>query len=179
MGPVLSFSRVWLSVACVCVFSICATGHVRGDDVVLVEKLLNLSITLTDKMHYLEALDLLDEASYILENLKQERTPLYAETRYRLAQTKIKGRIHQRFPAWYVKSALEDVQISNKLREKMDEVLPQKMAEGWFLEGYIHKRFFMRRKTALQCFTKAVAIDPGFVAAKRELSELLVEDEKR
>jgi hypothetical protein len=85
---------------------------------------------------------------------------------------KIKGRVHQGFPAAYVKSALKDVQACNNLREKTPGVLPQQLAESYFLEGYILKRFFMRNEEARSCFEKAVSIDPGSSAAKRELSEL-------
>ena len=59
------------------------------------------------------------------------------------------------------------------LVEKLPDILPQQLAAGYFLEGFIHKKFFARKKKALSCFLKAVNIDPGNSAAKRELSELI------
>jgi hypothetical protein len=143
------------------------------------EKLYKLGQDLSDKTHYLEALDVLDEARDILETFGVSGTGLYGDVLYTLAQTKIKGRIHQDFSAYYVKTALQDIQAANKLREKLAVMLPQKLAEGYYLEGYIHKRFFMRNKLAKACLEKAVAIDPGAVAAKRELSELLPSEDQK
>jgi hypothetical protein len=94
------------------------------------------------------------------------------------AEAKIKGRLHQSFPASYVKTALEDIQTANRIREGVSGMLPQKLAEGYYLEGIIHKRFFMRKRQAVSCFVKAVTIDPGSVAAKRELSELVTHEDK-
>jgi tetratricopeptide (TPR) repeat protein len=146
---------------------------------VFAEKLLNTGVTLSNRTDYLEALDVLSEAQDILESSGLNESALYADVLYTLAQTKIKARIHQNFPAFYVKSALKEVQTSNRLKEKIRGILPQKLAEGYYLEGYIHKKFFMRTNMALACFTKAVNFDPGFVAAKRELSELITgEDQK-
>jgi len=143
------------------------------------EKLFKLGQELSGRTHYLEALDVLDEARDILETSRVTGSGLYGDVLFVLAQTKIKGRIHQDFSAYYVKTALQDIQAANKLREKIAGTLPQKLAEGYYLEGFIHKRFFMRKNLAKACLEKAVNIDPGAVAAKRELSELLpVEDHK-
>ncbi len=151
-------------------------GNSADTGAVLAEKLFNTGITLSDRTDYLEALDVLSEAQDALDSSGLNESALYADVLYTLAQTKIKARIHQNFPAFYVKSALQEVQASNKLKEKIRGILPQKLAEGYYLEGYIHKKFFMRTNVALTCFTKAVSIDPGFVAAKRELSELITEE---
>jgi len=143
------------------------------------EKLFKLGQDLSNGTHYLEALDVLDEARDILETSGVTATGLYGDVLFALAQTKIKGRIHQDFSAHYVKSALQDIQAANKLRERLTETLPQKLAEGYYLEGYIHKRFFMRNNLAKACLEKAVNIDPGAVAAKRELSELLTSEDQK
>jgi tetratricopeptide (TPR) repeat protein len=137
------------------------------------QKLFKLGQDLSDKTHYLEALDVLDEARDIIEASGMTDTSMYGDVLFALAQTKIKGRIHQDFSAYYVKTALVDIQAANKLREKLPGMLPQKLAEGYYLEGYIHKRFFMRNKLAKACLEKAVNIDPGAVAPKRELYDLL------
>jgi tetratricopeptide (TPR) repeat protein len=137
------------------------------------DKLYKVGQELVDQTHYFEALDLLDEARDILETAGATNTSLYGDVLFSLAETKIKGRMHQNFPAYYVKTALREVQAANKLRDKLTGVLPQKLAEGYYLEGYIDKRFFMRNKLAKACLEKAVRIDPGSVAAKRELSELI------
>ncbi len=143
------------------------------------EKLFKLGQELSERTHYLEALDVLDEAREILDSSGAIITGLYGDILFTLAQTKIKGRIHQDFSAYYVKTALQDVQAANKLRERLTGMLPQKLAEGYYLEGYIHKRFFMRKNLALACFEKAVNIDPGAVAAKRELSELYAPEDQK
>jgi len=143
------------------------------------ENLFKLGEDLAERTHYLEALDVLDEAKDILESSGEIGTGLYGDILFALAQTKIKGRIHQDFSAYYVKTALQDIQAANKLRERLTGVLPQKLAEGYYLEGYIHKKFFMRNTLASSCFDKAVKIDPGAVAAKRELSELKPFEEQK
>ena len=48
-----------------------------------------------------------------------------------------------------------------------------------FRFGYIQKKFFMRNDIAVKSFLKAVNIDPGSIAAKRELSELIAEDKNK
>ena len=136
-------------------------------------KLMELGTTLSEGTRYLEALDLFEEARHLLEQSGATNSEIYADTLFALAQTKIKARIHQHFPAFYVKSALEDVQTANKLRERLPKVLPQKLAEGYFLEGYIQKKFFMRTPQAEASFRKTINVDPGHAAAKRELSELI------
>jgi hypothetical protein len=138
-------------------------------------KLLKAAEELADKTHYLEALDLLEEARSILESDGSRQTTLYGDILFSLAHTKIKGRLYQNFSAYYVKTALQDVQAANKLREKLPNILPQRLAEGYYLEGLIQKRFFMRADRAEACFLKAVSVDPGAAAAKRELSELIPE----
>ena len=143
------------------------------------EKLLKTGLFLADNTHYLEALDLLEKARDTLDASGGDTSGLYADVMFALAQTKIKARLHQDFPANYVKTALQDVQSANKVREKIGGVLPQKLAEGYYLEGYIHKRFFMRKSAARACFVRAVNIDPGSGAAKRELSELMASDEQK
>ncbi|MBI4962589.1 MAG: hypothetical protein HY913_04870 [Desulfomonile tiedjei] len=142
-------------------------------------KLLGTGQALAEKTQYLEALDLLQEARDILEGPGSKNPGILGDVLFALAQTKIKARLHQSFPAHYVKTALEDVQAANRLREKLPGILPQKLAEGYYLEGFIHKKFFMRRNKALACFLKAVNIDPGATAAKRELSELITSEEQK
>lgn len=137
------------------------------------EQLLNCGRGLVDQTHYLEALDVLQEACDQLEHDNNTQSELYADTLFGLAQAKIKGRIHQRFPAYYVKTALENVKKSNKLLERITGVLPQKLSAGYFLEGYIHWNFFRRKPQAVSCFVKAVNVDTGNAAAKRALSELI------
>lgn len=134
---------------------------------------------LSEKTDYLEALEMFEEARHLLDRAGQNETLLYADVLFALAQTKIKGRLHQNFPASYVKAALEDVQAANKLREKLPRVAAQSLAEGYFLEGYIHKKFFMRTKQAESCFVKCVKVDPGNAAAKRELSDVKTTTENR
>ena len=124
-------------------------GHSAETGAVLAEKLFSTGITLSDRTDYLEALDILSEAQDVLEASGLNESALYADILYALAQTKIKARIHQNFPAFYVKSVLQEVQASNKLKEKIRGILPQKLAEGYYLEGYIHKKFFMRTNVAL------------------------------
>jgi tetratricopeptide (TPR) repeat protein len=142
------------------------------------ENLLRAGTGLVERKHYLEAFDHLEEARDIMEKAEHTNTTLYADILFGLAEAKIKARLHQGFPAHYVKTALEEVQIANKLRERLSGVMPQKLAEGYFLEGYIQKTFFMRYEAAAQIFARAVSVDPGLMAAKRELSEL-VSDEKQ
>ncbi len=113
---------------------------------VQVEKLFKLGQTLSDQTHYLEALDLFQEARDMLEEFGQNGTAMYADLLFAQAQAKIKGRIHQDFSAYYVKSALQDIQAANKLRERLTGILPQKLAEGYYLEGYIHKKVFLAKK---------------------------------
>lgn len=139
---------------------------------VTAKRLLTTGTLLADKRHYLEALDVFNEAKGMLEREGKKESGLYADVLYALAETKIKGRLHQSFPAYYVKTALEEIRTTNEIRERISGVLPQKLAQGYYLEGVIHKRFFMRRRQAISCFLKAVNIDPGAVAAKRELSEV-------
>jgi len=142
------------------------------------EKLLKVGQELAENSHYLEALDLLEEARDILENNGPPQSLIYADVLFTIAQTKIKGRLHQNFSAYYVKTALHDIQAANKLRERLPDIMPQRLAEGYYLEGYIQKRFFKRNSQALACFTKAVNVDPGLAAAKRELSDLITEESK-
>lgn len=136
-------------------------------------KLLRTGMILVDRTHYLEALDLLEEARDILDRDEKREPGLYGDVLYAIAEAKIKGRLHQTFSAYYVKTALEDIQRANRIREKISGMLPQKLARGYYLEGIIHKRFFMRKEKAMSCFVKAVNVDPSSVAAKRELSELI------
>jgi tetratricopeptide (TPR) repeat protein len=137
------------------------------------ERLYKTGLDLVRRTHYLEALDMFNEARDLLDSSGMERTRMYGDLLFASAETKIKGRLHQGFPASYVKSALKDVRAANKLREKLPDILPQQRAAGYYLEGFIHKKFFMRKEKALSCFVKAVNIDPGSTAAKRELSELV------
>ncbi len=143
------------------------------------QKLLKAGSGLMEKKHYLEALDHLNEARDALESSGHTESPLYADVMLSLAETKIRGRIYQQFPAYYVKTALEDVQLANKLHERLAGVMPEKLAEGYFLEGYIQKNFFMRYDAAVQVFSKAITVDPSLTAAKRELSELLAEGKQK
>lgn len=126
------------------------------------------------RTHYLEALDLLDEARDILEHDGKRQTALYSDVLYALAETKIKGRLHQSFPADYVKTALDDIQAANKIREKIGGILPQKLAQGYYLEGIILKKFFMEKEKAKSCLMKAVNIDRNNSAARREWAELII-----
>lgn len=135
-------------------------------------KLLQTGQVLAEKTHYLEALDLLNEAREIAEASDKQQTGFYADILYALAQTKIRGRLHQQFPAYYVKTALEDVQAANKVREAIPGILPQKLAEGYFLEGFVQKKFFLRRNEARACLEKAKNLDPGSAAVRRELFDL-------
>lgn len=166
--------------ACVCLAAVLLSiAAVAADSPgVTPKKLLATGKILADNTHYVEALDLFDEARSLVLQEGQTQTELHADILYALAATKIKGRLHQHFPAYYVKAALDEIQDANRMRERLAGVLPQKMAEGYYLEGLIHKRFFMRNVQAVSCFVKAVNIDPGSVAAKRELSELVTPGEK-
>jgi hypothetical protein len=142
------------------------------------EKLLKAGQLCADKKYYLEALDVLEKARDILEASDGASSVIYTDVMFAIAETKIKARLHQDFPANYVKTALQDVQAANKLRERLPGILPQRLAEGYYLEGYIHKRFFMRRGVAKALFERAKSIDPTLAAAKRELSELLTSEEQ-
>ncbi|MDA8407085.1 MAG: hypothetical protein M0T73_09555 [Deltaproteobacteria bacterium] len=153
-------------------------GQNNGTQDLQVLRLLNVGKSLIQRMHYLEAFDLLEEARDSLDVSGSDRPELYADILYELAQAKIKARLYQNFPAYYVKTALDDIQASNRIRERSDTTAPQKLADGYYLEGFIHKKFFMRREQAEKNFLKALKIDPGSVAAKRELSELIGNDDK-
>jgi tetratricopeptide (TPR) repeat protein len=144
----------------------------------LVTKLLSVAHELVQRTHYLEALDLLEEARDTLDSSGADHPELYADTLYELARAKIKARLYQNFPAYYVKTALEDVQASNRIRERLDKSIPQELADGYYLEGFIQKKFFMRREQAKTNFLKALKIDPASVAARRELSELVSGQDK-
>jgi tetratricopeptide (TPR) repeat protein len=175
-GP--NFMRVgrWLAIAAL--MALPSFSHANDQPTMTADKLLTAGQTLAERTQYLEALDLLDEAKDMLEASGADQTALYADVLYDLAQTKIKARNLQGFPAYYVKTALQEIHAANKLREKLSDVLPQKMAEGYYLEGYIHKKFFMRKDVARSCFKKATKIDSGFAPALRELSELQGEETK-
>jgi tetratricopeptide (TPR) repeat protein len=166
----------WLAIAVL--MAIPCLSQANDQPAVTADKLLSAGQSLSERTHYLEALDLLEEAKDMLETSGAKPTAMYAEVLYDLAQTKIKARNLQGFPAYYVKTALQDIQSANKLRERLSDVLPQKMAEGYYLEGYIHKKFFMRKDAARTCFEKAKKIDPGFAPALRELYELQGEEPK-
>ncbi len=142
-------------------------------DLVKADRFLQAGMALSEKTHYLEALDLLDDARMLIEKVGNQNSPLYADVLFALALTKIKGRIHQDFPAFYVKSARKDIEDSNRLRGKLPGVLPQKLAEGLYLEGTIHQRFFKGERKAHDCFSRCVEVDPGNAACKRELSPLI------
>jgi hypothetical protein len=143
------------------------------------EKLLKEGRELSDKQFYMEALDILVEARDFMEASEDKENRIYAEILFIMAQTKIKARLLRNFPAYYVKTALEDVKTSNRILDRLPGVLPQKIAQGYFLEGFIQKKFFMRRDKAIYCFNRAVSADPGFSAAKRELSELVLTEEPK
>jgi|WetSurMetagenome_2_1015567.scaffolds.fasta_scaffold246108_2 hypothetical protein len=167
-------ARYWLAIAALMAWS----PSVFGADApaAQAEKLLKAGQELAERTHYLEALDVLEEARDQLEAAGATQSALYGDVLYVLAETKLKGRLHQRFPAQYVKTALKDVQISNKLRERLSNILPRKLAEGYFVEGYVQKTFFKRNREAKICFEKALSADAGFAAARRELGELILED---
>ena len=135
------------------------------------EKLLKVGLVLADRTSYLEALDPLNEAAQLLDEAGKQATRIYADVLVAIAETKTKGRIHQGFPAAYVKGALKDVQAANKLRERFQDIPRQQLAQSYYLEGVIHKRFFLRKEKARDCFQKAVNVDSGFAPAKRELSD--------
>ena len=139
--------------------------------------LIKAAEVLSSRSHYLEALDHLWEARLVLKQIREDNTQLYADLMFLTAETKIKGRRHQDFPASYVKSALKDIKIANRLRKRNPKILPQRLAKGYFLEGYIQKWFFMRNKKALECFRECVKVDSSHAACKRELSDLLVKRE--
>jgi tetratricopeptide (TPR) repeat protein len=142
-------------------------------------KLFQAGQRVAESTHYLEALDLFEEARDILEENGHSRTRVYSDLLYAIAQTKVKGRLHQNFAASYVKSALADIKASNRLRERLSGVIPQQLADGYYLEGFIHKRFFMRKLEAKGLFERAIRVFPGHVAAKRELSGLVIEEGTR
>ncbi len=139
----------------------------------------NLGSTLASKSFFIEALDLLEESRDLYREVGLEESSFYADVLFSIAQTKIRARLEQDFPAFYVKSALIEIQNANRLRERLKDVAPQQLSAGYYLEGYIQKRFFMRRNAAIACFNKAIGVDPGAFAAKRELSELIVGDESK
>ncbi len=177
-SPRLLFVRVgrWLVIGALVWLPSVSLGNDQPG--ISADKLLSTGQLLTERTHYLEALDLLEEAKDMLDASGGNHTAMYADVLYSLAETKIKARNLQDFPAYYVKTALQEVQAANKLREKLSDVLPQKLAEGYYLEGYIHKKFFMRKREACIYLKKAKTIDPGNVATKRELSELECEEQK-
>jgi len=152
---------------------VCVGGAAARPDA---KSLLNTAAILVDRTHYLEALDLLEEAKDMLDRDGKNQTALYGDVLYALAEAKIKGRLYQSFCAYYVKTALEDVQAANRIRERIGRILPQKLAQGYYLEGFIHKRFFRDKVKAESCFMKAVSIDSSSAAAKREWSELIIGD---
>lgn len=158
---------------------VCNTAYAADPPSIQAERLLKAAQELARKTHYLEALDLLDEASAILAHGGITDSPITGDVLYALAETKIKGRLHHGFPAGYVKAALKDVQAANKVRERQSDILPQTLARGYYLEGFIQKRFFRRSPEASACFVKAVQIDPNCAAAKRELSELIEPEEPK
>ncbi len=174
----LFFVRVgrWLVIAVLVSLPSVSLGNDQPG--ITADKLLNTRQLLTDRTHYLEALDLLEEAKDMLDASGGSHTAMYADVLFALAEAKIKARNLQDFPAYYVKSALQDIQAANKLREKLSDVLPQKLAAGYYLEGYIHKKFFRRKREARLCFEKAMTIDPGSAPPKRELYELDAEEHK-
>jgi hypothetical protein len=143
------------------------------------ELMLRMAETLVKKTHYLEALDVLNEARDHIEELGATQNSLYADLLHCMAQAKIMGRLHQGFPAFYVKTALEDIQAANKLRENLPGTLPQRLSEGYFLEGYIHWNYFRRRNQAMALYVRAISLDSGNSAAKRALSELITPDDLR
>ncbi len=166
----------WVAVAALIVIPYFA--HANDQPPMTADKLLSAGQQLSERTHYLEALDLLEEAKDMLEASQANQTGIYADVLYSLAETKIKARNLQGFPAYYVKTALQDIHAANKLREKLAHVLPQRLAEGYYLEGYIHKKFFMRKHEACIYLKKAETTDPGYAAAKRDLSELECEAQK-
>lgn len=163
------------------ILSLSLNGHaqVQVSSDVQASKLLNVGKALSERSHYLESLDLFEEARDILETSGMDNSALYSDVLHEMAKTKIKARLHQNFPAQYVRTALEDVQLSNRVREKLSGALPQSLAEGYYLEGYIHKKFFMRMDQAHANFLRALRVDPASVAAKRELSELISSHENK
>ncbi|MDQ7783391.1 MAG: hypothetical protein RDU20_10955 [Desulfomonilaceae bacterium] len=152
---------------------LCPGTPLAGQDA---KSLLNTGTILVDRTHYLEALDLLEEAKDVLDHDGLKETALYADVLHALAEAKIKGRLYQSFSAYYVKTALQDIKAANRIREKLGGILPQTMAQGYYLEGFIHKRFFMDKEKAKSCFMKAVSVDSSSAAAKREWSELIIGD---
>jgi len=174
-------SFMGLALVLIILFSMCQAPCVHASDAgdFKAEDLLKAGAGLTERKHYLEALDHLEEARGLMEKAEYTNTPLYADIMFGLAEAKIKARIHQGFPAYYVKTALEDVQVANRVRERLSGVMPQRLAEGYFLEGYIQKTFFMRYEAAAKIFEKALTVDPGLTAAKRELSELPADERQK
>ena len=174
-----SCSRVLLCVIMAALIGQSETSSFAQSQETQAVKLLQTGLVLAEKTQYLEALDLLQEARDALDASGGQQTALYADFLYSLAQTKIRGRLHQDFPSYYVKAARDDVQAANKLRELIPGIVSQKLAEGYFLEGFIHKRFFLQKSKAYACFQRAIKIDPGSAAAKRELSELIPTKESK
>lgn len=167
------------TLACLAVLMAHSVMWAAESEVVRPDQLFKTGKLLANRTHYLEALDLFDEARDLLEKNGTTETRLYADVLFSSARAKIKGRLHQHFSALFVKMALKEIQASNMLREKLSGVPPQELAEGYFLEGVIHKRFFMRKREALDCFRRAVEIDPGNYPAKREWSELIAEENRK
>jgi tetratricopeptide (TPR) repeat protein len=147
----------------------------RTTDALFAKRLYRTGLELIKRTRYLEAIEMLEEAGNILEKNQDTKSLFYADALYAKAEAKIKARIHQGFPAIYVKTALKDTQMANQIRAKNSDALPLKLAESYYLEGYIHKRFFMRGKLARELFMKCIKLDPGHSAAKRELSEVLLD----
>lgn len=170
--------RIFAVLAILCALQVfVASAQSIASSEVQASRLFVTGKSLAERAFYLESLDMFEEARDILEAAGLVGIGLYSDVLHEMAKSKIKGRIHQNFPAQYVKTALEDVQISNRVREKLVNPLPQNLAEGYYLEGYIHKKFFMRMDQAQTNFQKALRVDPASVAAKRELSELISSQE--
>ncbi len=146
---------------------VCAAEAVTG------EHLYRTGVDLMEKSRYLEALDLFSEARRMLEADGKRDTRLFSDLLYAIASTKIRGRLHQSFPALYVKTALKEIEQANSLREKLSDAPARQLAEGYFLEGFIHQRFFKRKREAREIFQRAIKVDPGFAPAKRALSGML------
>jgi len=182
MAPAISFLPIRIGIALIAALLsvvVCGVADASESAELKAQSLFKTGNILSDKTDYLEALEMFEKARHLLDQAGQNETLLYADVLFALARTKIKGRLHQNFPASYVKTALEDVQAANRLREKLPRIVPQSLAEGYFLEGFIHKKFFMRTKQAESCFVQCVKVDPGNAAAKRELSDVKSGSENR
>jgi tetratricopeptide (TPR) repeat protein len=162
------------AVVCGMLIGVCAAawGEYARAPEIFAGKLYRLGRKIAEQTHYLEALDPLDEAKDILEKDNLTDSRLYADVIQACAQIKVKGRLHQNFPAYYVKSALKEIQRANRIRERLPSPVPQQLADGYFLEGFIQKRFFRRMNEARKLFETAINVYPGHVPAKRHLSEL-------